>query len=289
MDFTKIGLITGYAKTMKRKYDWNKKKKENDFQSQSKKTELERKNDIFKASYRRQQENNENDKTLQSIRSKINAGANLTLSEMRYLQQKDPALYQKIKNLERELQNYERNLKRCKTKEEVERLQMAKLSEALSHIKANKGCAQEELKKLEEFKKIDAKFIKSGKLAKLPTQNEVNQAQKQEADLKKAEMEKLYEKVKEYAHIETENKDIAKSEFISRKESFESEDFSKVYREVTPAADEIKNSSAQNVKMERIKAVYKEKMSQIPQTFHNENTIEPDISAIASLIRKKSN
>lgn len=262
MDFTKIGLITGYAKTMKRKYDWNKKKKDNDFQSQSKKTELERKNDIFKADYKRMQENSNNDKTLQSIHSKINAGANLTYSEMRYLQQKDPALYQKLKSQEMELKNYERDLKRCKTKEEVERLQMTKLSEALIRIKANKGSAQEEMKKLQEFKKIDAKFAKSGGFAELPTENEVNQAQKQESDLKKAEIEKLYDEVKKYANVETENDSVSKSEFVSHKETFEGENSSKVHKDVATAETELKNSNAKKVKRAKVKAAYIESQNQ---------------------------
>lgn len=258
MDFTKIGLITGYAKNIKLKNDWNKKKKENDFQSQSKKTELERKNDIFKADYKRMQENNNNDKALQSIHSKVSVGADLTYSEMRYLQQKDPALYQKLKSREIELKNYERDLKRCKTKEEVERLQMSKLSEALIRIKANKGNAQEEMKKLEEFKKIDAKFAKSGDFTELPTENEVNQAQKQESELKKAEMEKLYEEVKKYANVETENNPVSKSEFVSNKETFESENSSKVYRNDIPAETEIKNGNAEKVKRAKAKAAYSE-------------------------------
>ena len=256
MDFTKIGLITNYAKTMKRKYDWNKKKKENDFQSQSKKTELERKNDIFKADYKRMQQNNNEDKTLKSIHSKVSAGANLTYSEMRYLQQKDPALYHQLKAREIELNNYERDLKHCKTKEEVERLQMSKLSEALIRIKANKGAAQEELKKLEEFKKIDAKFAKNGEFSKLPTENEVHQAEKQESEQRKAEIEKLYEEVKKYANTDTENNAVSESEFASHKETFEGENSSKVYGEDIPAEAEIKNSDAQKVKRAKAKAAY---------------------------------
>ncbi len=256
MDFMKIGLITNYAKTIKRKYDWNKKKKENDFQSQSKKTELERKNDIFKADYKRMQENSNEDKALQSIHSKINAGANLTYSEMRYLQQKDPALYQKLKSREMELKNYERDLKRCKTKEEVERLKMTKLSEALIRIKANKGSAQEELKKLEEFKKIEAKFAKDGEFSKLPTENEVHQAEKQETDSKKAEIEKLYDEIQKYAHIETENNTVSESEFVSYEESFEGENSPKVYEKDISAETEIKNSNVQKVKRAKAKAAY---------------------------------
>ncbi len=207
MDFMKIGSLTNYAKTMKLKNDWNKKKRENDFQSQSKKTELERKNDRFKADYKKQQEEHKSDKMLQSINSKLAVGADLTPAELLYLRTKDPNKYKELKNLEQEKKNYERELKQCKTKEEVQRLKMSAVGSALSSINSVKSnpnipeaarlaVAQGELKKLDEFKKIDAKFAKSGELAKLPTEEEVRQVEKDKYEAKEAEIEKLYESVK---------------------------------------------------------------------------------------------
>lgn len=207
MDFMKIGSLTNYTKTMKLKNDWNKKKRENDFESQSKKSELERKNDQFKADFKKQQEENKTDKMLQTINSKIAAGTDLTPAEMRYLQTKNPSQYQTLKNREIEKKNYERELKRCKTKEDVERLKMSTVSSALSSINAVKSnpnipeatrlaVAQAELQKLDDYNKINEKFVKSGEYAKLPTEDEVRQFEKDKAEAKEAAIEKLHEAAK---------------------------------------------------------------------------------------------
>ncbi len=207
MDFMKIGSLTSYTKTLKLKNDWNKKKRENDFESQSKKSELERKNDQFKATYKKQQEENKNDKMLQTINSKIAAGADLTPAEMRYLQTKNPTQYNALRNREIEKKNYERELKRCKTKEDVERLKMSTVSAALSSIGAVKSnpnipestklaVAQAELQKLDDYNKINAKFVESGEFAKLPTEEEVRQFEKDKAEAREAAIEKLHEAAK---------------------------------------------------------------------------------------------
>ncbi len=208
MDFTSIGSLTNYTKTMKLKNDWNKKKRENDLGSQSKKSELERKNDMFKADYKKQQEEHKADKMLQNINSKLAAGTDLTPAEMLYLRTKDPNKYQELKNQEREKKNYERELKNCKTKEEVQRLKMSVVGSALSSINAVKSnpnipdsaklaVAQRELRKLDEYKKVDAEFAKSGELSKLPTEEEVRQVEKDKTEAREAEIEKLYESAKE--------------------------------------------------------------------------------------------
>ena len=46
MDFSKIGSLSGYMKSLKLETKWKQKKDSGDFQSQSKKTELQRKNEV---------------------------------------------------------------------------------------------------------------------------------------------------------------------------------------------------------------------------------------------------
>lgn len=295
MDFMKIGSLTNYAKTMKLKNDWNKKKRENDFQSQSKKSELERKNDRFKADYKKQQEEQKSDKMLQNINSKIAAGTDLTPAEMLYLRSKDPNKYQELKKQEQEKKNYEKELKSCKTKEDVQRLKMSAVGSALSSINAVKSnpnipeatrlaVAQKELKKLDEFKKIDAKFAKSGELAKLPTEDEVRQVEKDKNEAREAEIEKLYESAKKLVadmekDIEPKVSDETNAEIVVKSETKaapEAENHTQQKKikfeqpDKRPTETEAEYSpEARKVKRARVKAAYNESKN----TFKNNNFV----------------
>lgn len=224
MDFSKIGSLSGYVKNMKLKTKWNHKKETGDFQSQSKKSELQRKNEAFKASYLKQREENKSDETLNKINNKIASGAELTSNEMKYLQNKNPILYQKLIANEAEKKNYEKELKKCKTKDEVEKLKMSKVSKsmsAISSVKSNPNIpeatklavAQGEMKRLQELEKVAHKFEKSGEYAKLPTDAEKRKAESDLAEAKRNEAKKLYEDIK--------NKDADKTEKSESEEKIE--------------------------------------------------------------------
>lgn len=190
MDFKNIGSVTGYTKSLQMKSKWQEKKAKGDFQSQSKKSELERKNDSFKAWYREHSEQLENDKTMSVINEKVASGAELTDAEMKYLQSKNPTLWQRLKRDEAEEQAYEDKLKNCKTKDEVEELKFSKVSSAMSAISAVKSnpnipegtklsVAQSEMRKLERFSRITDDFVESGEYSKLPTEEELRRAEKE--------------------------------------------------------------------------------------------------------------
>lgn len=74
------------------------------------------------------------DETLASIRAKLDAGGSLTEEERAYLRQHDPQAYQELLQEEQEQAAYERALRSCKTKEEVDRLQMNRIGQSLSRI-----------------------------------------------------------------------------------------------------------------------------------------------------------
>jgi len=202
MDLNKIGLLSGYMKNMKLETKWKQKKRSGDFQSESKKTELQRKNEQFKAQYYKQQKENPEDETLKSINNKISAGVDLTASEMKYLQAKNPMLYQKLKNDKQEEKAFEKKLKNCKTKDEVESLKLSSVNKAMSAMSAVKNnpnvsdgvklaVAESEMRKLRKLNEIAAKFVKSGDYAKLPTDEEVQKAQKDIAEARKAQTEEI--------------------------------------------------------------------------------------------------
>lgn len=261
MDFSTIGSVTSYMKSMELETKFKKKKAEGDLGSQSrKKTELEIKNEQFKAEYmRRQEENEDDDKMLTDINNKIAVDQELTPEELRYLQNKNPSLYQKVKNIENEKKQYEKDLKNCKTKEEVERLKMNKVSSALSAIKsaesdpnlpesAKLAVAQGELRRMNALNKILAKFVERGEYDKLPAEQEVLEVEKQLKEAEQAEEEKVFdvsetenaEKSGDTSETESENKEFTEN----APENISEDKPTKAEIELSPEAQKIKRSKA---------------------------------------------
>ena len=261
MDFSTIGSVTSYMKSMELETKFKKKKAEGDLGSQSrKKTELEIKNEQFKAEYmRRQEENEDDDKMLTDINNKIAVDQELTPEELRYLQNKNPSLYQKVKNIENEKKQYEKDLKNCKTKEEVERLKMNKVSSALSAIKsaesdpnlpesAKLAVAQGELRRMNALNKILAKFVERGEYDKLPAEQEVLEVEKQLKEAEQAEEEKVFdvsetenaEKAGDTSETESENKEFTEN----APENISEDKPTKAEIELSPEAQKIKRSKA---------------------------------------------
>ena len=261
MDFSTIGSVTSYMKSMELETKFKKKKAEGDLGSQSrKKTELEIKNEQFKAEYmHRQDENEDDDKMLTDINNKIAVDQELTPEELRYLQNKNPSLYQKVKNIENEKKQYEKDLKNCKTKEEVERLKMNKVSSALSAIKsaesdpnlpesAKLAVAQGELRRMNALNKILAKFVERGEYDKLPAEQEVLEVEKQLKEAEQAEEEKVFdvsetenaEKAGDTSETESENKEFTEN----APENISEDKPTKAEIELSPEAQKIKRSKA---------------------------------------------
>lgn len=195
MDFLMINSVNSYVKGLDMKGRWRQKKEKADFSEDYTLNERQRKNEMFKKSYMEQRENDDSDKTLSAINNKIAVGSKLTPDEMKYLQVKNPTLYQKLKDIEKEKKQYEEDLKKCRTKEDVDRLKMSKISSSLSAINSVKNnpnipeskkleIAAQEQRRLNELGEIEAKFIKSGEYAKLPTEEEKAKAEK---DMREAE------------------------------------------------------------------------------------------------------
>ena len=90
----------------------------------------------FINSYKEQQELHPEDKEMQRITNKIYAGSKLTEQEMQYLQKKNPVLYQKMRAIEAEAKQYEEDLKRCKTKDEAQRIKMNKINASVASIRS---------------------------------------------------------------------------------------------------------------------------------------------------------
>lgn len=178
------------------------------------------------------------------IELKMTSGKRLTAAEMEYLKENDPQTYQKAKEIEMEREAYERELKNCKTKEDVERVKAAHAAAALDRVNDVKnnpnipGGKKLELIKQELFKssvreEAMQNFVKSGEYKKLPTEAERLKAEKDMEEAKKAEL----------GLDEESKRGDSKEESIDNTQETEAGKFTdSVTKEIPPQADSIKKA-----------------------------------------------
>ncbi|MBE6748288.1 MAG: hypothetical protein E7557_03555 [Ruminococcaceae bacterium] len=196
IDTSSFGLMTSLnhiRKNAKLESKWEQRKQQG--YSTDGLTERQKDNVAFIKSYKEQQEMHPEDKEMQRITNKIYAGSKLTEQEMQYLQKKNPVLYQKMRAIEAEAKQYEEDLKRCKTKDEAQRIKMNKINASVASIRSVESnpnisdadklaFAQAEQAKMREIEKITMKFIESGEYAALPTDAEKFQTEKEMEEAK---------------------------------------------------------------------------------------------------------
>ncbi|MBR2383951.1 MAG: hypothetical protein IKA89_09490 [Anaerotignum sp.] len=154
------------------------------------------------------EEHNGSDQKLSDIMQKYYYGSKLTSEEMDYLRTKNPQIYNEILREEQEQKAFEKELKRCETKEDVERLKMNRINGALAGIskiennpnipKAQKLAAFARAKRcIDNVMESTERFIESGEYAKLPTDSEKALAEKKEAEREELRAEAMQEAIRE--------------------------------------------------------------------------------------------
>ena len=144
--------------------------------------------------------NNSETKTKEAIKAKMVAGKKLSSAEMKYLQEKDPATYQKAKELEMTRKKYQEELKRCKTKEDVQRVKMAYTAQSLETVNSTannpnipKGqklaIIAAENQKMNAVADATNQFVKEGHYGRLPSEAEQLKAEKEMNEAMEAERE----------------------------------------------------------------------------------------------------
>ena len=139
----------------------------------------------FQEDMQKMRENNE----IASIGYKLKAGNELSFEEIEYLQKNAPQLYQEYLEMKSEKKAYERQLKNCKTQEEVDRLKINKMNGILAQAKsvlnnpsipksAKLALAEKFLMKTMGIQDAHMKFVESGRYAALPTEEEVAEEEK---------------------------------------------------------------------------------------------------------------
>lgn len=123
---------------------------------------------------------------MSSIDTKLKSGEELTPEEIEYLKQNHPEAYRSYQEVKQEKQAYERQLKNCRTKEDVEKLKSNKMGHFMAEAKktANnpvipkgkkKELMEKLLRKVMMVEKAHIKFKKSAFYQNLPTEEEITE------------------------------------------------------------------------------------------------------------------
>lgn len=197
MNFLTVQSLNTYTKNMEMQMKWQKKKEDNDFTADGS-TKWSDPTARQAEEIRRSQADG-SAKLLSQIRTKLAAGKKLTQEEMDYLQKNDLPTYQKVKAIEAEQKSYEKELKNCKTKEDVQRVRTNRVAASLSVVNnvknnpaipegAKLGLIWQELQKNMVMEETIKKFVESGEYAQLPTEAEKLEAEKELKEWKEAEL-----------------------------------------------------------------------------------------------------
>ena len=283
MNFSMIQSLGTYTKNMEMQIKWQRKKANNDFTADGS-TKL--KDPVAQqAEEIRMSQADGSSKLSSQIRAKLAAGKKLTREEMEYLQKNDPQTYQKATAIEEEQKSYEEELKRCKTKEDVQRVKMNHTAASLSVVNsvennpaipesAKLGIICQELQKCMALEEAISKFVESGQYAQLPTEAEKREAEEalEEAKAEELQTEDSTESTKESNTDNSElNTDCTKDN-ISDEESkdapiSESAQKGRVTlpeHKLTPAEAET-TPEALKVKKAKVRAAYKESQIPVPE------------------------
>ncbi len=289
MDFYSINSINSYVKDIDMQKKWSQKKESGDFEADgissiSEWVEKQQDKFDFGSASETSDSDDSSDEELSRITRKYADGGKLTQSEKEYLRKNNPMLYSKVKAAEEEVKSYKRELKSCKTKDEVQKVKMNHVNASLSTVNsvnnnpnipksAKLAIASQELRKVRDMEKATVEFVKTGDYASLPTEAERRKA---EHDIKEAEIQRLYDNSeKALPESDNEHEEISVGEKISDDEEKTFVDESASAEDISPkeersahervkhedseeiTVDEAENTDeARKVRRAKAKAVY---------------------------------
>lgn len=181
------GSLQNYLKTTKLNIKW--KQRQDDIIAKAKERDPKIA-DLLRTSQDMTKSN-----AIQGIDAKLKSGKKLSPQEMDYLREHSPELYKKAVEVTREREAYERELKQCKTKEAVQKLNMRYSQAFLNEVKTINGNANiPKAKKLELLDQITRRsmaiidshttFIQSKEYAQLPSEDDEKENKKAKKKIK---------------------------------------------------------------------------------------------------------
>ena len=176
MDIKAVGSLNNYTRTLEMQAQWNQKVRTGNVQKHYVDYNGKIVSNVNSENTSQQKE----DEKLQKIKEKIYAGQKLDNAEKKYLQEKDPETWQKVHEIETEQYIYEKELHKCKTKEDVQRLRTSKLGKILANAKSianNPNIPKEKKQEIlrlqsvheNKLNSITKHFVSSKKYRDLPT------------------------------------------------------------------------------------------------------------------------
>ena len=155
--------------------------------------------------FKEQAAQNKEAEVANGIANKVMSGKTLSSEEIEYLQQKNPELLKKYREMQEEMKAYERQLRNCKTKEEVERVRVNKVNGYLAQAKSishnavipkaeKKAMLEQIMARLTNMEKVHVKFVKSVEYKELPKEQEIA---KERAELTSERQEAATQMLKE--------------------------------------------------------------------------------------------
>lgn len=173
-----VSLASLESKWQQKKQNISKGNKEN---LTAKKRELQR--------FQEQADSIRESRKSTDIDTKLQTGEELSAEEIEYLKKNDPEALKEYEEVRRERASYKKQLKDCKSKEEVEKLKMTKMGHYMAEAKeitndpyipkAKKyQLMKKMLKKTSAVETEQEKFLQSSRYAKLP--DEEKEARKKE-------------------------------------------------------------------------------------------------------------
>lgn len=193
------------------------------------------------------------------IANKVMSGKKLSPEEIEYLQQKNPELLKKYREMQEEMKAYERQLRNCKTKEEVERVRVNKINGYLAQAKSvsnnpvipkgeKKAILEEIMARLTNMEKVHIKFVKSVEYKELPKEQEIA---KERAELTSERQEAATEMLKEAGEKQEELAEEVRNEAdeILPGEEMQAGESEKLLLNVTEIPEATESSKKHRVKL----------------------------------------
>lgn len=198
------GTIRSTVKLAEMDSKWQQKKKSNKIFDKENTDPVARQIQRYKEDLEKMRES----KKMADISAKLKSGGTLSSEEIEYLQRNNPQMYQDYVEIQNEKEAYERQLKACKTKEDVEELKFTKMSSLLAEAKSvvnnpyipegkKLGLMEKILEKTMGVQKIHMEFLQSDFYRNLPTEEEVAEEEKAKAEQSGETAEEVRENVRE--------------------------------------------------------------------------------------------
>lgn len=194
------GTIRSTVKLAEMDNKWQQKKKNNKIFEKGESDPLTRQIQKFKDDLEKMRENSK----LSDISAKVKAGSSLTSEELEYLQRNNPSLYQEYLEVRNEKEAYKRQLKSCRTKEDVEKLKLNKMASYMAEAKSVMNnpnipegkkleLMEKLLKKTMGVQKVHMDFVQSSEYLSLPTEEELAEEAKDKVEQKEEAAEDIRE------------------------------------------------------------------------------------------------